>query len=46
MVAPSYAQKRSVLAKQIGLGHRGGEATSDVPEVQHLPKRGRRRKRA
>ena len=26
MVAPNYAKKRSALAKQIGLGRRGGEA--------------------
>ena len=50
MVAPDYAQKRSLVARQIGLGRRGeeaapDEASADVPEVQHLPERGRRRKR-
>ncbi len=52
MVAPSYAEKRSALAKQIGLGRRGGEAAQDeavanvdLPEVQRLPERKRGRKK-
>ncbi len=49
MVAPNYAEKRSALAKQIGLGHRKSataepETVLDPPEVQHLPERKRRRK--
>ena len=54
MVAPNYTEKRSVLAKQIGLGRRSKEMAHDkdaadtdtdtaVPEVQHLPERKRRR---
>ncbi len=50
MVAPNYAEKRSVLAKQIGLGRKGDEAAeaetaTDMPAVQHLPERKRGRKR-
>ena len=50
MVAPNYAEKRSVLAKQAGLGRKGdaaaeAEAAADVPEVQHLPERKRGRKK-
>ena len=51
MVAPNYTERRSVLAKQIGLGRRSEEtahdkaaADTDTPEVQHLPERKRRRK--
>ncbi len=52
MVAPNYAEKRSTLAKQIGLGRKGEKAaevkaTADagVPEVQFLPERKRGRKK-
>ena len=54
MVAPNCAEKRSVLAKQIGLGRKGekvaeaeaaGDADADVPEVQYLPERKRGRKK-
>ena len=49
MVAPNYAERRSVLAKEIGLGRRNEEAADDAvgvdrPKVQHLPERKRRRK--
>ena len=49
MVAPNYAEKRSALAKQMGLGRSSEEAATadveaDVPQVQHLPERKRRRK--
>ncbi len=49
MVAPNYAERRSTLAKQIGLGQKSKvtaerETVSDVPEVQHMPERKRRRK--
>ncbi len=45
MVAPSYAARRSVLAKQIGLGRRNEEtAGADIPKVQHLPERKRRKR--
>ena len=51
MVAPNYTERRSVLSKQIGFGrrseetaHDGAAADTDVPEVQHLPERKRRRK--
>ena len=57
MVAPNYAEKRSALAKQAGLGRRSEEAAetdaaadadadADVPEVQYLPERKRGRKKA
>ena len=54
MVAPNYAEKRSALAKQIGLGHKPGERTGEdeaaiepeMPLVQHLPERRRDRKKA
>ena len=51
MMAPSYAEKRSVLAKQIGLGRKGkeeagAEAAADMPEVQYLPEHKRGRKKA
>ena len=56
MVAPNYAEKRSTLAKQLGLGRRSGEAAgttteaeaaadADVPEVEYLPERKRGRKK-
>ncbi len=50
MVAPNYAERRSVLAKQAGLGRRGeaaaeGETAADVTEVHHLPERKRGRKK-
>ena len=52
MVPPNYAEKRSALAKQIGLGCKGEEATeagapvpADVPETQYLPERKRSRKK-
>ena len=49
MVAPNYAERRSTLAKQIGLGQRNSveaepDTALDNPEVQHLPERKRRRK--
>ena len=49
MVAPNYAEKRSALAKQIGLGRRSeegaeAETAADVPATQHLPERKRGRK--
>jgi hypothetical protein len=34
MVAPNYADKRSTLAKQIGLGRRGGAAAR--PQVEDV----------
>jgi predicted transcriptional regulator len=41
MVAPSYAEKRSSLAKSMGLGRKGGAAQSDVavatPMVEEAP---------
>ncbi|WP_319638558.1 MucR family transcriptional regulator, partial [Dorea longicatena] len=54
MVAPSYAEKRSALAKQIGLGRKPSERTGEdeatvepeMPVVQHLPERRRGRKKA
>ena len=51
MVAPNYAEQRSALAKQIGLGRKSEEAAeagmaADVPEVQYLPERKRGRKKA
>ncbi len=53
MVAPNYAEKRSVLAKQSGLGRKGEEAAeakapvpADVPEIRYLPERKRGRKKA
>ena len=52
MVAPNYAQKRSALAKQIGLGRRDEDAARDgavadveLPEVQRLPEHRRGRKK-
>ncbi len=40
MVAPSYAQKRSELAKVIGLGRKpGGLAAEAAPEVTKVPAR-------
>ena len=54
MVAPNYAEKRSVLAKQIGLGRKSGESAQDevvadvdvdLPEVQRLPEHRRGRKK-
>ena len=50
MVAPNYAEKRSALAKQIGLGSKG-EKTADhetaagVPKVQYLPEHKHGRKK-
>ena len=51
MVAPNYAEKRSVLAKQAGLGRKDeeaaeAEAAADAPEVQYLPERKRGRSRS
>ncbi len=43
MVAPNYAEKRSTLAKQAGLGRKGKEAAVDV---QYLPERKRGRRKA
>ena len=50
MVAPNYTERRSVLSRQIGLGrksektaHNTAAADTDMPEVQHLPERKRRR---
>ncbi len=49
MVAPNYAEKRSALAKKIGLGRRSGEpdgeeAVATMPVIRHLPERKRGRK--
>ena len=49
MVAPNYTERRSALAKEIGLGRKKVEtgnvkAAVNMPEVQHLPERNRRRK--
>ena len=52
MVAPSYAEKRSALAKSIGLGRKpaGIEEAAVVPEEEHvtpIPKtRGRKQAKA
>ena len=48
MVAPNYVEKRSALARQIGLGRKGeaeAETATGVPEVQYLPARKRGRKK-
>ena len=53
MVAPSFTERRSKIAKQIGLGRKseesaqeesGADAKADMPEIQHLAERMRRRK--
>ena len=53
MVAPNYAERRSLLAKQIGLGRKdgtdadqGSEDEPKTPEVQVIPERKRGRRKA
>ena len=47
MVAPSYAQKRSALARQIGLGRKGEAAAGDeaAAEAEDVPEHKRSRKK-
>ena len=51
MVTPNYVEKRSVLAKQLGLGRKGkevaqAETIADVPELPYLLERKRDQKHA
>jgi predicted transcriptional regulator len=43
MVAPSYAARRSVLAKSIGLGRKRSEPVAVLEEPAQKPKRGRKK---
>jgi predicted transcriptional regulator len=44
MVAPNYAQKRSTLAKAIGLGRKPAAVGTAAPEPKVPAKRGRKPK--